>query len=62
MFLNLWSFLRSEDGAVTIDWVVITAGVVGLATVTMTSIQGGNDSVATGVSDYVAAVPVESGL
>ncbi|MCH2163826.1 MAG: hypothetical protein MK098_04110 [Marinovum sp.] len=24
-------FLQEEDGAVTVDWVVITAGVVGLA-------------------------------
>ena len=24
------SFLRDEDGAVTIDWVVLTAGIIGL--------------------------------
>ena len=27
------NFLHSEDGAVTVDWVVLTAAVVGLGTV-----------------------------
>lgn len=28
---TLAKFLKDEDGAVTVDWVVLTAGVVGLA-------------------------------
>lgn len=28
---KLASFLKDEDGAVTVDWVVLTAGVVGFA-------------------------------
>ncbi len=31
--LHLKRFFRSEDGAVTVDWVVLTAGVVTLAVV-----------------------------
>ena len=27
----LWIFLRDEDGAVTIDWVVLTAAIMGLS-------------------------------
>ena len=27
----LWVFLRDEDGAVTIDWVVLTAAIMGLS-------------------------------
>lgn len=29
------NFLRSEDGAVTVDWVVLTAAVVGFGLATM---------------------------
>lgn len=31
----LQRFKRQEDGAVSVDWVVITAGVVGLAAATL---------------------------
>lgn len=31
MRLNLHDFTREETGAVTVDWVVLTAGIVGLA-------------------------------
>lgn len=27
---KLWSFIASDDGAVTVDWVVLTAAIVGL--------------------------------
>ncbi len=30
--MQLWRFLHAEEGAVTVDWVVLTAAVVGLAT------------------------------
>lgn len=38
-FLN---FLKSEDGAVTVDWVVLTAAVVGLAVAAYTTINNGS--------------------
>ena len=31
MIHHVLSFLRREDGAVTVDWVVITAAVVGIS-------------------------------
>jgi Flp pilus assembly pilin Flp len=34
-------FRKAEDGAVTVDWVVLTAAVVGLAVAAYTSIQTG---------------------
>lgn len=34
-------FSRDEDGAVTVDWVVLTAAVVGLAVAAYTSIETG---------------------
>ena len=38
-FMN--KFRKDEDGAVTVDWVVLTAAVVGLAVAAYTSIETG---------------------
>jgi len=35
------NFRKDEDGAVTVDWVVLTAAVVGLAVAAYSSIQTG---------------------
>ena len=35
------NFRKDENGAVTVDWVVLTAAVVGLAVAAYTSIQTG---------------------
>lgn len=35
------NFRRDEDGAVTVDWVVLTAAVVGLAVAAYSSIESG---------------------
>ena len=41
-FLNLFkSFKSDESGAVTVDWVVLTAAIVGLGMVVMTTVGGG---------------------
>ena len=40
--LNVFkSFANDEAGAVTVDWVVLTAAIVGLGIVVMTSVGGG---------------------
>lgn len=41
-FIN--TFVRDEDGAVTVDWVVLTAAVVGLAIAAFTSIESSANS------------------
>lgn len=47
---RFFAFLvRDEDGAVTVDWVVLTAGIVGLGVVVITS-------VATGTTEHSSAV------
>lgn len=39
--LNIFkSFKNDESGAVTVDWVVLTAAIVGLGIVVITSVQG----------------------
>ncbi len=47
MFKFIKNFRKDEDGAVTVDWVVLTAAVVALAGAAYTSIQ-------TGASDLTA--------
>ncbi|WP_425041069.1 hypothetical protein [Primorskyibacter sp. S187A] len=36
---KLFDFLRDEDGAVTVDWVVITAAVVGMSAISFAAIE-----------------------
>ena len=50
---NLNKFLTDEAGAVTVDWVVLTAAVVSLAATVIFAIQGGTDSVGEGVGSYL---------
>ena len=48
--LNLFkSFKSDEAGAVTVDWVVLTAAIVGLGMVVMTTVGGG----ITGLGDAI---------
>ena len=48
--LNLFkAFHKDESGAVTVDWVVLTAAIVGLGMVVMVSVGGG----ITGLGDAI---------
>lgn len=40
------NFRKDEAGAVTVDWVVLTAGVVGLAVAAFTAIESTTDTLA----------------
>ena len=54
--LNLFKCFKSdESGAVTVDWVVLTAAIVGLGMIVITSVGGGITSLATRISDDVGA-------
>ena len=37
------NFARDEDGAITVDWVVLTAAIVGLGIAVLTTVGGAND-------------------
>ncbi len=41
------NFRKDEDGAVTVDWVVLTAAVVGLGIAAVTTVRSGIDTAAT---------------
>ena len=44
------TFLKGESGAVTVDWVVLTAAIVGLGIAVLTSVGNGTTSLAGAVS------------
>lgn len=44
MKTRIFAFARKEDGAVTVDWVVLTAAIVGLSVSAYTTINGGATS------------------
>ena len=48
------TFLKDESGAVTVDWVVLTAAIVGLGIAVITSVGNGTTSLANTVSSAVS--------
>jgi Flp pilus assembly pilin Flp len=50
------NFRKDEDGAVTVDWVVLTAAVVGLAIAAYTSIETGASGLTASTADYMDLV------
>ena len=56
-FIN--AFVKDEDGAVTVDWVVPTAAIVGLGIAGVAAVSDGVDELAGRISDGVQAVDVE---
>ena len=52
--LNLFkAFTKDESGAVTVDWVVLTAAIVGLGMVVISSLGGGIEGLAGKISSSV---------
>ncbi|MAZ22731.1 hypothetical protein, partial [Roseovarius sp.] len=56
-FIN--TFVKDEDGAVTVDWVVLTAAIVGLGIAGVAAVSDGVDELAGRISTGVQAVDVE---
>lgn len=55
MFNLIKRFHTEEDGAVTVDWVVLTAAVVGLAIASYTAIETNATALVTAAGGAVAA-------
>lgn len=49
------NFRKDEDGAVTVDWVVLTAAVVALAGAAYTSINDGAVALTSTTGDFIEA-------
>ena len=48
-------FEEAEDGAVTVDWVVLTAAVVGLGVAALAAIRTGTGTLSTKINAHLAA-------
>lgn len=49
------TFRRAEDGAVTVDWVVLTAAVIGLVGLAMAGLRGNMTSVGQKAGDFLSS-------
>ncbi|KRS10774.1 hypothetical protein XM53_19790 [Roseovarius atlanticus] len=54
-------FRKDEEGAVTVDWVVLTAAVVGLGVAGVSTVSGGVNSLASSISTGVSTKTVDNG-
>lgn len=52
------NFRKDEDGAVTVDWVVLTAAIVGLGIAVLSSVRSGAETMAGNIeTELGTAVP-----
>jgi len=51
-------FYKDESGAVTVDWVVLTAAIVGLGIAVLTSVGNGTTSLADKISGDLASMTI----
>lgn len=59
--LNLLKrFAKDEDGAVTVDWVVLTAAIVGLGLIVISAVRPGVTGLAGKISDELGGWEVGS--
>ncbi|MEM9425192.1 MAG: hypothetical protein AAGA06_00680 [Pseudomonadota bacterium] len=54
------AFLKDESGAVTVDWVVLTAAIVGLGIAVLTSVGGGTTDLADAISTNLSNANVRT--
>ena len=61
--LKLFKKFRADDsGAVTVDWVVLTAAVIALAGVAYSQIRGNTETLATTIAEQIEGVNSATGL
>ncbi|TYB82968.1 Flp family type IVb pilin [Maritimibacter fusiformis] len=61
LFKLMKTFRNDEDGAVTVDWVVLTAAIVGLGIAILTTVQTGTQTLADNISSELADITVSNG-
>ena len=54
------NFHNDEDGAVTVDWVVLTAAVVGLGVAALAAVKQGTGSLTTKINNYLTSQTINS--
>ena len=61
MFNFIKTFRADEDGAVTVDWVVLTAAIVGLGIAVLTTVSEGAQDLADGIGDELTDQSINVG-
>ncbi len=61
LFDTIKTFAADESGAVTVDWVVLTAAVVGLGFAVLTAASDGMGKLATSISTEVGGITPDAG-
>ena len=54
------NFRADEDGAVTVDWVVLTAAIVGLGIAVLLAVRGGTVDMATDIGSTLSGADLPS--
>lgn len=54
------NFHSSEEGAVTVDWVVLTAAVVGLSIGAFAAVRGGTSALTSTLNSYMSNVTINT--
>ena len=53
-------FQADESGAVTVDWVVLTAAVVGLGVAALSAVKSGTGSLTSKINNYLSSQDITS--
>ncbi|MCC5955859.1 MAG: hypothetical protein JJU07_07145 [Natronohydrobacter sp.] len=58
-FANIKTFAADESGAVTVDWVVLTAAIVGLGIAVIASVRSGTESVGNQIQASLSSATID---
>ncbi|MCC5983978.1 MAG: hypothetical protein JJU42_06405 [Rhodobacteraceae bacterium] len=60
LFAMIENFRNDESGAVTVDWVVLTAAIVGLGIAVVASVRSGTETVAGQIDDSLSSATISN--
>ncbi len=60
LFKRVKTFSDREDGAVTVDWVVLTAAVVGLGIAALAAVKSGTGSLTSRINSYLSSQTIDT--
>ncbi|MFD0980237.1 Flp family type IVb pilin [Tropicimonas aquimaris] len=60
LFTLIKTFRNDEDGAVTVDWVVLTAAIVGLGIAVLAAVSGGVSDLSNDISSQLAQSQIKT--
>lgn len=59
---TFYSFLNDDQGAVTVDWVVLCAGLVGLGLAVMAVVKDGTGDISADINTSIKSVETQTTL